>query len=273
MEYQPSSPVDSPPHSPIFPAKVLMNTIPDACLEEGLPEVDPDLRRCRYGNVMYRTWWAHPQSECWRFHEEQTSLPTNRLEIDPPIIFEYPGDRRKVYRAQLEDHYGRFEANWPRRGTRVAYEPTTFADFRHNDESVEKSADDEDKPADGPPNDQGKTVEKPTSGTRKFRMAIVRKKVKKLDRPEGATDTDTDTGKVDGTDKAPPTPLKDKDIDRPLQGWRSLAMPVIKERAATPAVSAEPVPAAPATQTPATGGPNKSTVTPEKPEEPSSDSM
>jgi hypothetical protein len=263
MEYQPSSPVDSPPHSPIFPAKVLMNTIPDACLEEGLPEVDPDLRRCRYGNVMYRTWWAHPQSECWRFHEEQTSLPTNRLEIDPPIIFEYPGDRRKVYRAQLEDHYGRFEANWPRRGTRVAYEPTTFADFRHNDESVEKSADDEDKPADGPPNDQGKTVEKPTSGTRKFRMAIVRKKVKKLDRPEGATDTDTDTGKVDGTDKAPPTPL----------GWRSLAMPVIKERAATPAVSAEPVPAAPATQTPATGGPNKSTVTPEKPEEPSSDSM
>jgi hypothetical protein len=36
--YQPSSPVDSPPHSPVFPAKVLMNTIPDACLEEGLPE-------------------------------------------------------------------------------------------------------------------------------------------------------------------------------------------------------------------------------------------
>ena len=124
MIEKPYSPVNSPPRSPIDPDVVDMSTIPDG---NGLPN-EPKLRRCTHGNTTCRTW-THATDECWSLQEEPTSLPTNRMEIDAPVMLDVPEGSRKTYHGRLHDHYGRRgrgKAIWPRVGIRVPYEPTTL---------------------------------------------------------------------------------------------------------------------------------------------------
>ncbi|KAI4624694.1 hypothetical protein J4E83_004370 [Alternaria metachromatica] len=125
MIKRPYSPVNSPPHSPIDPDVVDMSTIPDG---NGLPN-EPKLRRCGHGNTTCRAWWTHATDECWALHEEPTSLPTSRMDIDAPVMLDVPEGSRKTYHGRLHDHYGRRirgKATWPRIGIRVPYEPTTL---------------------------------------------------------------------------------------------------------------------------------------------------
>jgi hypothetical protein len=191
MALTPVSPVDSPPHSPIEPEVIEWGSITIGCEEAydpvnntGFPEVEQKIRRCPHKDVKCRAWWPHPIDECWKVHKEPTSLPTNRMEIDPPIEPQLPEDRRKNYRDRLHDHYGRTGsaiARWPRLGIRIPYEPTTFCNFKHISEW---------------PNEDR-------------RRALTRLRKSGVDEEMLVED------------------LPRKEVDIPLQAWRSLPMPVI----------------------------------------------
>jgi hypothetical protein len=133
MVHRPVSPVNSPPHPPIKPDAAEMSTIPQA---GGSMLDQPKLRRCQHGNATCRAWWTHATDECWALDEEPTSLPTNRMEIDAPVMLDVPEGSRKTYHSRLHDHYGRRghgKARWPRLGIRVPYEPTTLAGPKRDD--------------------------------------------------------------------------------------------------------------------------------------------
>ncbi|KAI4607483.1 hypothetical protein J4E80_009596 [Alternaria sp. BMP 0032] len=98
MIKRPYSPVNSPPHSPIDPDAVDISTIPDG---NGVPN-EPKLRRCKHGNAICRAWWPHATDECWSLHEEPTSLPTNRMEIDAPVMLDVPEGSQEAQHEKIK---------------------------------------------------------------------------------------------------------------------------------------------------------------------------
>jgi hypothetical protein len=192
---RPSSPVDSPPHSPVQ-SPIDDDTIPISSDNSTLRHVEEGIRRCSHNNKQCRAWWSHAPDECWEVHTETAILPTDRSGIDPPAIpSELSSRGREIYRDRLHDHYGRLKAQWPRVGIRVPYEPTTFADFEHRDG--------------------------PRDGNRRKRLKVA------------PSDAESDGGEASTSDEGRHTSDTGHDGERPrdnrdliLQEWRSLSVPI-----------------------------------------------
>ncbi|EMD68331.1 hypothetical protein COCSADRAFT_349781 [Bipolaris sorokiniana ND90Pr] len=134
MLLSPSSPVDSPPHTPIIhPAP---GSIP-APFPNGeiSPIAEAAQRRCAHEPERCRAWWSHAADGCWIVESEavgrRSPVLHPNLEIEvPEEEFVVPEGGRGVYEGRVRDHYGVMGEGWPKVGVRVPYEPMSMDDVR-----------------------------------------------------------------------------------------------------------------------------------------------
>ncbi|PZD24653.1 hypothetical protein A1F96_09161, partial [Pyrenophora tritici-repentis] len=161
MQYHPSSPVDSPPHVPINPVNIDLNTIPADSPDGNFDSIENSKTRCTHIPDRCRAWWKHAPDECWVVKSVQAprpAIPDPILhpfeKIDLPQDFELSNRGRNIYQQRIGDHYGimdQGQARWPTVGVRVPYEPMTYDDLKPNNEGdgqadyiVENAANDND---------------------------------------------------------------------------------------------------------------------------------
>jgi hypothetical protein len=144
----PSSDVESPPRSPILNGVVEEkdpHSIPQFGETDGMWQVLPGSEmplpeksktRCKI-NENCRAWWPHLGKECWVAHSEIMERPVDSsdtsLTVNLPLVLSVEGV--DTYRERLYDHHGlrqpqAQQAQWPKLGTRVPYEPMTFDDMK-----------------------------------------------------------------------------------------------------------------------------------------------
>jgi hypothetical protein len=134
MDLSPSSSVDSPPHSPIDPDAIDVNSIPAHYPDSEIAPLEPSPRRkCTRDPERCRAWWTHAPDECWIVESVPARARPDQTQIPAPETFRLPTGGRKIYDARLLDHYGIDGADgalWPKIGIRVPYQPMTFDDHK-----------------------------------------------------------------------------------------------------------------------------------------------
>ncbi|EUC49209.1 hypothetical protein COCMIDRAFT_23186 [Bipolaris oryzae ATCC 44560] len=135
MLLSPSSPVDSPPHTPI--ARPAPDSIPASFPDAEIsPTALAAQRRCGHNPERCRAWWSHAPDACWIVESEPPVRPRSpvlhpMLDIEvPEEEFVLPEGSRAVYEERVVDQYGVMGEGWPKVGVRVPYEPMSVDDVR-----------------------------------------------------------------------------------------------------------------------------------------------
>jgi hypothetical protein len=127
-----SSPVNSPPHSPIDSDTIAIESIPSHYPDTDMAPLEAgSRRRCKHDPERCRAWWTHDPDECWTVLSEPTRNLATDSSIPSPNAFILPAGGLQIYDERLIDHYGMRGSGtsmWPKLGIRVPYDPMTFDD-------------------------------------------------------------------------------------------------------------------------------------------------
>ncbi|KAI1573712.1 Dimer-Tnp-hAT domain containing protein, partial [Pyrenophora tritici-repentis] len=111
MQYHPSSPVDSPPHVPINPVNIDLNTIPADSPDGNFDSIENSKTRCTHIPDRCRAWWKHAPDECWVVKSVQAprpAIPDPILhpfeKIDLPQDFELSNRGRNIYQQRIVEN-------------------------------------------------------------------------------------------------------------------------------------------------------------------------